>query len=115
MIVMFSGVWLMVAPAALAYGGLAADHDRVVGPLLATFGCIAIWEVMRPLRRANTLLGAWLLAAPWLLDFPTTAAWNSVAVGVLVVLLSLVRGRLTHSFAGGWRSLLPGRTAPPSG
>jgi hypothetical protein len=104
------GIWLMAAPAALRYEGtLAADHDRVVGPVLASFACIAMWEVTRPLRWGNAVIGAWLLAAPWVLGFPPVATVNSMAAGAVVVGLSLVRGKLTHDFAGGWASLLPGR------
>ena len=104
-----AGIWLMAAPAVLRYQGtLAADHDRVAGPVLARFACIAIWEITRPLRRVNTMIGAWLLAAPWVLGFPPAAAANSMAVGAVVVGLSLVRGKTTHDFAGGWTSVLPG-------
>ena len=104
------GIWLMAAPAVLRYSGtFAADHDRVVGPVLASFACIAMWEITRPLRRVNTLVGAWLLAAPWVLGFPPAATANSMAAGAVVVGLSLVRGKLTHDYAGGWRSLLLGR------
>lgn len=104
------GIWLMAAPAVLGYNGtVAADHDRMAGPLLASFACIAIWEITRSLRRVNTVIGAWLLAAPWFLGFPPAATVSSMAAGAAVVGLSLVRGNLTHDFAGGWKSLLPGR------
>ena len=99
------GVWLMAAPAVLRYGGLPADHDHVVGPVIATFACVAIWEVTRPLRWCNVVLGAWLLLAPWLIYDDRAATLNSLATGLAVVLCSLHKARLTHSFAGGWSSL----------
>jgi hypothetical protein len=108
------GIWLMAAPAVLGYEGTrAADHDRIVGPVLATFACVAIWEATRPLRWVNLLLGIWLVAAPWLIGSPTTATLNGVVVGIVVAALSLVRGRTTHSFGGGWTALW--RQASPGG
>ena len=109
------GIWLMAAPAVLGYGGtVAADHDRIVGPVLASLACIAIWEVTRSLRWLNLLIGGWMLLAPWVLGFPSDATVNSSVAGVMVVCLSLVRGRLTHRFGGGWSSLVRTRSAPPT-
>lgn len=102
------GVWLMAAPDVLGYAGLAADHDRIVGPVVATFACVAIWEVTRPLRWANLPIGLWLLLAPWVLEFPQIELINSTICGALVAALSLVRGRLKHRFGGGWSALWRG-------
>lgn len=99
------GIWLMAAPAVLGYGGVASNHDRIVGPLLASFACIALWEVTRPLRWVNLLLGGWMLLAPWILGFGPTATVNSLLAGAAVAGLSLVRGTLSHRFGGGWSSL----------
>lgn len=110
------GIWLMAAPAVLGYGGTAAaHHDRIVGPVLASLACIAIWEVTGPLRWLNLLIGGWLLLAPWVLGLPYDATINSSFAGLVVVCLSLVRGSLTHRFGGGWLSLLATRSARPSG
>ena len=103
------GIWLMAAPAILRYDGLAADHDRIVGPIIASLACIAIWETTRGLRWLNLLIGAWMLLAPWVLSFPADATWNTMLAGAAVAGLSLVRGTLKHSFGGGW--LLRGSTA----
>src|SRR5687767_1665798 len=62
-------MWLMAAPAALDYTGAAATSDRVVGPIAASVACMAIWPVLRSLRWVNVVLGAWLVAAPWLLGY----------------------------------------------
>ena len=80
-----------------------------MGPLLATFACVGMWEVTRPLRRVNTLIGGWMLLAPWILGMPTVPTVQCVVAGAAVIGLSLIRGRLTHRFAGGWSSLLPAR------
>jgi hypothetical protein len=102
---MLVGVWLMAAPAVLGYTGPARTNDHVVGPLAATFACVAIWEATRPVRWANLVLGAWLVLAPWWLGYDRVAAANSVTAGVALVTLSVVRGRLKHRFGGGWSAL----------
>lgn len=99
------GVWMMAAPTVLSLGETVTTHDRIVGPFIAALGCIAMWEVTRPLRWVNIVLGAWLLVAPWLLGHGPDAAINSVAAGVVVIALSCVKGRNKHRFAGGWSSL----------
>jgi hypothetical protein len=103
------GVWLMTAPAILDYAGAARTNDRIVGPLVASFALVAIWGVLHPLRWVNLVLGAWLIVAPWALFYdalvPTV---NSLVVGMLLMLLSTVRGKIKQRFAGGWSSLWTG-------
>jgi hypothetical protein len=96
------GIWLIAAPAVMGYEGLAADHARVVGPIVASLACIAIWEATRSLRRVNLLVGLWMLLSPWLLEFPAIAAVNTCPCGGIVVGMSLLRGKLTHRLGGGW-------------
>jgi len=99
------GVWLMFAPYILGYSDLASHSDHVVGPLVATFSAIALWEVTRGMRWANLPLALWLIVGPWFLQFEQTALINSLLVGVCVAGLSLVRGRITQEFGGGWAML----------
>ena len=99
------GIWLMVAPAVLGYGGPGAMNDRVCGPLAAGFALIAMHEVTRPLRWIILPVGVWLLVAPWVLGYGTAAAVNSVVVGLLLTLLAPWGGRVRHGFGGGWSSL----------
>lgn len=98
------GIWLMAAPAILGYGGPAATHDRIVGPVIASIAIIAMAEVTRPLRWCTFAIGAWLLAAPWLLDFAPAARVN-IIVGVLLLALGLVRGSVDARMGGGWSAL----------
>jgi hypothetical protein len=103
---MVLGIWLTVAPSLLGSGPTARTHDWIVGPLIASIACVAIWPVTRGLRRLNVVLGLWLVAAPWLLGFsPPAAIVNAMACGVAIAALSLHRGRLKHRFGGGWSSL----------
>lgn len=98
------GIWLMAAPAVLGYAGLAADHDRIAGPIAASFAWIAISAVTRPMRRVVLVTGAWIALAPFVLGFEGAARWNGVVTGVLLVALSLVRGQVRDRFGGGWRA-----------
>ena len=108
------GIWLMFAPSVLGYASPAADSDRIAGPLLAAFAFLAIFQITRGLRWVNLPIGAWLVVAPLLLDFPTDAAVNSVACGVATLVLAPM-GRVDQSrYGGGWVTLwrtdrLPGR------
>ena len=97
------GVWLMFAPAVFGTTGRAADSDHLLGALIVTFAAIAIAEVGRAVRFINFLFGAWLIAAPWLLSgFVSGAQWNGVVVGVVLILLSLPRGRVRGRY-GSWK------------
>ncbi|HEX7028198.1 MAG TPA: vitamin K epoxide reductase family protein, partial [Gammaproteobacteria bacterium] len=62
------GVWLMFTRLTYGNEGAMADSDHLVGALIVTVAVIALAEVARALRFINVLLGAWLIAAPWLLD-----------------------------------------------
>jgi hypothetical protein len=99
------GLWLMASPEVLGYGGAARVNDQVVGPLAASLACVAMWQVLRSLRWANVVLGAWLILAAAVLGHDVVAAGNSVASGLVLGGVSLVRGRLTRRTGGGWRSL----------
>jgi hypothetical protein len=96
------GVWLMFTRALLGATGPMANSDHLVGALVFTVSVAAFSEVVRPVRALNALAGGWLLIAPWLLAGATAAgAAGSMAVGVLLVLLSLPRGPMRRRF-GGW-------------
>lgn len=100
------GIWLMVAPDALGYGGSALVNHRIVGPTLATMAICAIWEVLRGLRWVNVVCGAWLLISPWVLMVESDAArMNSMVCGALCVALSLSKGKQKQQYGGGWRAL----------
>ena len=101
------GLWLMAAPGVLGYGGLAADNDHVIGPIIATCAIIALWEASRGMRWANLPLGLWLVAAPWIFNYLELAAiLNSALAGALIASLSSVRGRIKGRYGGGWQALV---------
>jgi hypothetical protein len=102
---MVLGVWVTAAPAVLGYGRPASMSDHIVGPLVATFACIAIWEVVRPVRWLNVPLGLWLVAAPWLLDHPPSGQLNSMLTGTAIAALSCFGRTIQQRFGGGWSVL----------
>lgn len=102
------GVWLMAAPDVLGHVGPARTNAHIVGPLVATFACVAIWEATRAVRWLNVGLGAWLALAPWALRYSWPEAVHSTAVGLLLARLAYTPGGLRHRFGGGWAALWPG-------
>jgi hypothetical protein len=99
------GLWLMASPGVLGYGPPVATSDHVVGPLVATFACTAIWEATRSLRWVNLPLGVWAVIGPLLLGGPNAAVINSVACGVIIAVVATRGGAIEQRFGGGWSML----------
>lgn len=100
------GVWLMAAPAVLGVSGGAANSHYLAGALVVTWAVIAFGQVARPVRLLNILMGLWVAAAPWLLSGATDLSrWADLAVGGLLIALSIPRGRIDEQF-GGWNRYL---------
>ena len=104
------GIWLMAAPAALMYTGVAESVDRTVGPIVATFAAVAAAECTRELRLANVPLGVFLMVAPIAFAYPTDAMLNSTVTGAAITALACVRGPIRSRFGGGWSVLWRGST-----
>jgi hypothetical protein len=97
------GTWLMFSR--LVFGSVPplADSDHLVGALVITVAVMAMAEVGRALRFINILFGLWLIAAPWLLSGSTAmAAVAEVAAGLILIALSLPRGRRSGDHYGSW-------------
>ena len=100
------GVWLLLAPGVLNYGDPASSVERIVGPLVIVAAALAVREVTRPIRFVNVLAGFALLIAPWAFAYNSVPAIAvSVLVGMALLGLALVRGRVAHHYAGGWSAL----------
>lgn len=100
------GVWLMFSPSVFGTKDLAAHSDHVLGALVVTVAIIAMADVGRILRRINIVFGLWFIASPWFLGGGSTPAlWNDVAVGVLLILLSLRRGPIRDEY-GTWQRFI---------
>ena len=96
------GIWLMFTRIAFGNSGAMANSDHVVGALVVTFAIIAWAEVARSVRFVNALFGAWLVAAPFLLEGvgSTLATWNSLLSGGLLIALAIPRGRVRELYNG---------------
>jgi hypothetical protein len=97
------GLWLIVAPFALGYLEPAARwNDILVGIVIASLAALRAFG--RPAAPAwswtNVALGVWLLIAPFLLSYNTSAAlWNDVVVGLIVVVLGWWSARASRPAA----------------
>jgi len=95
-LIMALGIWVVAAPTVLGYSGQMADSNHIAGALIVTFvAVIAMSEVARPLRYVHILFGLWLIAAPWLLGTATAPAkWSGVIAGLLLIPLSIPKGKI---------------------
>jgi nucleoside-diphosphate-sugar epimerase len=96
------GLWMMFAPSVFGARGAVADSEHLTGALAVTFAAIALAEPIRALRFVNVALGAWITAAPFVLEGASTAGrWNAIVAGSLLVVLSLRRGAVRERY-GSW-------------
>jgi hypothetical protein len=90
-----AGLWLVIAPFALAYGADAtgaAWNDVAIG---ATVAVLAMVRVAAPLQFesvswVNFVLGGWLLFAPFVIGYSDngTAVTNDIVMGLIVLSLA---------------------------
>jgi hypothetical protein len=108
----FVGLWVIVSPSVLDLNKAISNNERIVGPIIVTIAFVAISESVRNTRYINIFSGLWLLISPWLLGYEQTAGTiNDMASGLIVIVLSMVKGNLKDTFGGGWRALF--RDDPP--
>jgi short-subunit dehydrogenase len=102
----FVGVWMMVAPGVLNFDRDQALNHFIAGPLVITAAVIAAWEVNRSFRYFNLLAGMWMTASAFLL-LPVNygAMWSSAVSGGLLIVLSLIKGKISGHYGGGWKNL----------
>lgn len=97
------GVFLMLSRAIFGNEAALANSDHLVGALVLTTAVIAWAEVARPLRFLNILFGLWLIVAPLFLDGGTIAgSLLGMASGLVLIPLSLPRGRRSKEHYGSW-------------
>tara|TARA_R110002049_G_scaffold72267_2_gene186440 strand:+ start:1240 stop:3792 length:2553 start_codon:yes stop_codon:yes gene_type:complete len=101
------GTWLMFSRLIFETSGSMADSDHLVGALVITVAVIAMAEVARPVRFINVAFGVWLVIAPWVLTGSQLDGSVSTAlVGLLLMGLSLPRGRRSAEHYGQWDRLI---------
>jgi hypothetical protein len=96
------GVWMMFAPAIFGARGTVADSEHLAGALAVTFAAVALAEPLRALRLLTVALGAWIAAAPFLLDGASDPGrWNALLAGIAIAAVSLRRGPVRERY-GSW-------------
>jgi hypothetical protein len=91
------GFWLMISPWALRYDlDEAPTRNAVIVGLLIVLTEVVELSIFRDWEEwINVVLGAWLLASPWILRISDRSAMiNFMLVGLLVLALALyeIRG-----------------------
>lgn len=100
------GVWLMCTRLIFGTYGAQANSDHLIGCLVITISVTALGETARPVRFVTVLLAIVLIAAPLMLEGGSRLAnWSGVFTGLLLMLLSIPRGRIENRY-GGWSRYL---------
>lgn len=94
----FLGIWIMFSPFVLGYENPVAGSDHLAGALVVTFSVIAMGEIVRAVRFVNIALGLWIMLAPFLLGGYGVIIVNGLAGGLLLILLSLRKGKILNSY-----------------
>jgi Vitamin K epoxide reductase family/SPW repeat len=93
------GAWLMFSQSLIQVVGSAADSNHILGALIVTISIIVMAEVIRRWRFLNVLFGAWMIGSPWLLSgFSEKGKWMNVALGIILILLSIRKGKIRESY-----------------
>ncbi|MBW3613240.1 MAG: hypothetical protein KY392_05195 [Chloroflexi bacterium] len=96
-------VGVMVAPDALGFSESVADAFHILGPVAASIGGMAAYDVLRGLRRAHLLVGPAIALAPILLGGDGAAVAVGVVAGLALALLGLPGAPPRGKFGGGWK------------
>jgi nucleoside-diphosphate-sugar epimerase len=99
------GVSLLFTRVTIGTEGALANAHHLLGSLVLTVIAIAAAEVTRAVRYVNVLLGAALIAVPFLYAGDTTSIVVSVACGLAIIVLSFRRGTIRGSY-GDWDRLI---------
>jgi nucleoside-diphosphate-sugar epimerase/uncharacterized membrane protein len=100
------GIWLMCTRLVFGTEGAQAHSDHLLGALIITVSVTAMGEAARPARFINVLLAVALMFAPFMFDGGSLVAdLTGVAAGLLLVLLSIPRGRIDNTY-GSWSRYL---------
>jgi hypothetical protein len=101
-VIILIGLWVMASPDMMGYSGPERTNHHIVGPLVVSFGMIALSQTTRSARWVNVVLGLWLIVAPFALSY---SPLKSSLVGTVVFGLSLIEGSRREQLGGGWTRL----------
>ena len=88
---LIAGIWILIAPYALASSAGAKWNDSVLGILLiiCAIGRMASPSV-KAFSGANLIFGIWMIISPWVEGIVGGLRWNNEVVGIIVVIFSLI-------------------------
>lgn len=96
------GIWLMFSPTVFGIETPASHIDHLAGALIVTVSVISMGEVVRQGRYLNVLLGLIVVVVPWFLSGGSVLSHiNGAVAGLIVIALSIPRGKITEKF-GPW-------------
>ena len=104
-VIVLIGLWVMASPDVMGYSGAERTNHHIVGPLIVSFGMIALAETTRATRWVNVALGLWLIVAPFVLSYDFL---KSSLLGMGVFGLSLLEGTRKEQLGGGWSRVWKG-------
>lgn len=99
------GIWLMFTRITLDNGVGQANWEHFVGAMVVTIGVSVFAEVARPARFLIIPFAAPLLVVPFIYDATWGSTLNSVLCGMVLMVLTFPRGKITHGY-GSWNRFL---------
>ncbi len=97
------GLFLMFTRVILDVEGNMAHAHHIIGSLVLTVVSIAAAEVARPVRYLNVVLGATLMAVPFMIAANASTTIVSVGLGIALIALNIRRGAINEHY-GSWDS-----------
>jgi hypothetical protein len=89
------GIWLFISAFAWQHSMAARTNSWICGILAVVFAAIALGYPA--VRYLNTILGIWLIVAGGALHHVASGTqWNSIIVGVIILLVSLVPSKASR-------------------
>ncbi len=101
------GLWLILSPWALAFSTVDAARWNcvIIGLAIAIFAMVRVAAPLQyeGLSWMNFVLGIWLILSPFLLNYGgiEAAMWNSVIVGLIVLILAAWSAVATRNIVAG--------------
>jgi uncharacterized membrane protein len=93
------GLWWMYYPGNFGVSGVAANTFTTLGALVVTFSVMAMAEVGRAVRFINIAFALWLITTLFFVnDLPTNAFWTAIISGVVLMGLSIRKGRVREKY-----------------
>ncbi|WP_352853033.1 vitamin K epoxide reductase family protein [Mesorhizobium sp. M0522] len=97
-----AGALLIITPLSFGTSPPLYFSDHVIGCLVIMVAVTAMAEVARAVRFLKIALGAWIALSPFILAGGAAASLANLAIGALLVGLSLPRGTRSAAHYGGW-------------